>query len=211
MTSLAQYLAVKRLGVGAQWNARAGKFMHEPCSGRTCTNDAGFADTPFCETCAMALWVTLDEHASDEAKAHARAESFLEYAEARDAKDAARRVREAMTDAQRREAHMTKPGTIYYLRVGDLVKIGYTTSLDARMRQYPPNATLLAQHPGTRETEREMHNKFAAKLDRGREWFKSCAEIDEHIAAVQEAYPLKREAGKAGRRKPRLAPARVIP
>ena len=88
MASFAQQQQAARLGPGASWNARAGKFNHQRCAGRTCSNDAGYLGLPFCEACAMALWAIVDEGASDNAKSSARDESFAEYAARRDAADA---------------------------------------------------------------------------------------------------------------------------
>src|SRR5690554_2780796 len=45
------------------------------------------------------------------------------------------------------------PGWVYYIRVGDTIKIGFSQDVSQRMRTYPPNAELLAAHPGTLETE----------------------------------------------------------
>ena len=189
MASFAQQQQAARLGPGASWNARAGKFNHQRCAGRTCSNDAGYLGLPFCEACAMALWVIIDEGASDSAKSSARDESFAEYAARRDAADAKAREQEAKSAEESRRERMTKPGTIYYLRMDSLVKIGYSSNMAGRLRQYPPNAELLACHPGTRETERDMHNKFAPQLAKGREWFTPSDALNRHIAEVRESFP----------------------
>lgn len=69
------------------------------------------------------------------------------------------------------------PGWIYYLLIGDTIKIGYTTHVNTRMRAYPPNAQLLAVEPGTKRLERDRHIHFDAHLSRGREWFRDAPEI----------------------------------
>lgn len=80
------------------------------------------------------------------------------------------------------------PGWVYYIRMGDMMKIGYATDVSKRMRAYPPNAELLAAHPGTKDVEKFMHRRFAEFRERGREWFTLAPEIMEHIAGVVEQY-----------------------
>ncbi|UAJ79965.1 GIY-YIG nuclease family protein [Leifsonia sp. ZF2019] len=77
-----------------------------------------------------------------------------------------------------------EPGWVYYIRMGDLIKIGYATDVAKRMRNYPPSAQLLAAHPGTIELEREMHKRFSPDLARGREWFTESSDLSAHIAQV---------------------------
>lgn len=80
------------------------------------------------------------------------------------------------------------PGWVYYIRVGDTIKIGYAKDVSKRMRAYPPNAELLAAHPGTLRLEKQVQHKFAEYLDRGREWFTPAPAIMEHIAQVVEQF-----------------------
>lgn len=75
---------------------------------------------------------------------------------------------------------------IYYLRVGSLVKIGYTSCYWQRVRSYPPDAVLLACEPGDRALELERHHQFGASLARGREWFYPTAEVIEHINSLRD-------------------------
>lgn len=72
-------------------------------------------------------------------------------------------------------------GFIYYLRVGEHVKIGWTKNLHQRMRAYPPTSELLGHHYGTKADERALHQQFAAYLAGGREWFSDVPELREHI------------------------------
>lgn len=80
------------------------------------------------------------------------------------------------------------PGWVYYIRMGDVIKIGYATDVTKRMRAYPPSAELLAAHPGTPQVERDMHKRFSADLARGREWFQESPELTAHIADVVERF-----------------------
>lgn len=81
-----------------------------------------------------------------------------------------------------------EPGWVYYIRMGDTIKIGYATDVAKRMRAYPPNAELLAAHPGTELLEKQMHQKFKPHLVRGREWFAPADEVMAHVASVVEQF-----------------------
>jgi hypothetical protein len=80
------------------------------------------------------------------------------------------------------------PGFVYYIRIDQHIKIGYATDIAKRMRAYPPSAVLLAAHPGTKATEKQMHQDFHAYLDRGREWFNPGKSLMAHIERVLEQY-----------------------
>lgn len=81
-----------------------------------------------------------------------------------------------------------KFGFVYYLRIADHIKIGYTADVRRRMRAYPPSAILLAVEPGSLELESERHRHFSAYRDAGREWFRPSEEMDAHIAALCERH-----------------------
>lgn len=78
--------------------------------------------------------------------------------------------------ARRKQDHV---GTVYYLLTGDTIKIGWTSDLGQRMRQYPPNSTLLATEDGPRSLEKSRHGLFNEYLVQGREWFSQ----GEHLTA----------------------------
>lgn len=75
-------------------------------------------------------------------------------------------------------------GTIYFVQVGGHIKIGWTSDLTKRMHAYPPNAILLAAHPGLRKDEWRLHKMFAAHRSHGREWYPLAPVILEHIKRV---------------------------
>jgi hypothetical protein len=76
-------------------------------------------------------------------------------------------------------------GSIYYLRVGSYIKIGWASVLTKRMRAYPPDSVLMATEPGTRKDENILHRRFAVHRTHGREWYALTPPIMEHIARVQ--------------------------
>lgn len=95
-----------------------------------------------------------------------------------------RRQVERDQEQARARARGQQPGWIYYVRVGDQVKIGYSADVKRRMRAYPPDSHLLAVHPGTRELETELHQRFAGSRAAGREWFRETVDLVEHMAQV---------------------------
>lgn len=79
-------------------------------------------------------------------------------------------------------------GWIYYVQVGDKIKVGYTKDLQKRIGQYPPDSKLLASRPGTLKDERELHSMLTARRAAGREWYFICDEMGQHIASVVAMY-----------------------
>lgn len=128
---------------------------------------------------------------------HARAVAFTLTGPPPIQGDEVRRLRTVIATQQRRIDELTNPapvaqepapkpthGTIYYLQVGNHIKIGWTLDMSRRMRKYPPNSTLLAQHPGTVKDEHKMHRRFATDRTHGREWYVPSVSLTHHIAQV---------------------------
>lgn len=80
---------------------------------------------------------------------------------------------------------------VYYIRIGDYIKIGFTTNMTERIKSLRVDATdIMATEPGGRAKERERHEQFA-DIRRGRkENFERTPELLTHIARV------RREQGK---------------
>jgi hypothetical protein len=138
---------------------------------------------PFCQEHVLAIWVMVDQDM--------------------------RSGETPPADVERRTGQRDRKaaGTIYFLLVASHIKIGYTQNLHQRIGQYPPNAELLATHPGTPTDERQLHQRFAAYLDSGREWFRDVPEIREHIELINEGRGSPRPPVRRVRRRP--TPARV--
>jgi len=79
-------------------------------------------------------------------------------------------------------------GTVYILRCGGFVKIGWTSDLTKRMRAYQPDTVLLATMPGTRKDEGKLHRKFAHLRTHGREWYPIAPQITEYVAQMVREY-----------------------
>lgn len=155
------------------------------CGIEGCIMYGGFMELPLCEEHAWKTWAILN-NANDEH--NRRAEAKAEH----DAYVAALAAEEKLKAAKREEKYRNltsiTPGHVYYLQVGELIKIGYTADLYQRLASYPPNSKLLATHPGTLKVERQMHHKFLHRLSSGREWFAPADDLAEHIAKVKRDF-----------------------
>lgn len=78
-------------------------------------------------------------------------------------------------------------GWIYYIRLDDKIKIGWTACLEKRLRSYPPHAVVITHHPGTRADERDLHRSFAPSRAAGREWYHPTPEVMAHIAEAERS------------------------
>jgi hypothetical protein len=77
---------------------------------------------------------------------------------------------------------------VYYLEQDGVLKIGHTVNLTRRMSEYPPRAKLLATEPGDRDVEAVRHRQFRNHLVDGREWFRDCDELRDHIADLLQMH-----------------------
>lgn len=78
---------------------------------------------------------------------------------------------------------------VYYMRIGDHVKIGYTTLLPDRVRQLRLNPdAVLAVEPGWKEREAERHRQFAHERVSRREDFNPSRRLLLHIDATRSKY-----------------------
>jgi len=81
----------------------------------------------------------------------------------------------------------TRRHQIYYVRIGELIKIGTTANLQRRISQYPPNSELLAQEPGGEDMESRRHAQFRHLLTHRKEWFRPGPDLMDHIAKLSYA------------------------
>lgn len=82
----------------------------------------------------------------------------------------------------------SQEGYVYFVRLNDLIKVGWSENLAARLRSYGASVEVLAHHPGTRDEELQLHRAFAQERVKGREWYADCALIRDHIASVIERW-----------------------
>lgn len=75
-----------------------------------------------------------------------------------------------VTDFEEPRTRLDDPGSVYFVRLGDRIKIGFTTDLDSRMKVVP-HEEILAVMPGTMRDERRCHAAFQHLRTVG-EWFR---------------------------------------
>lgn len=85
----------------------------------------------------------------------------------------------------RRRYRETHDEVVYYVRVGEYIKIGFTGNLRERMKAYM-TGTLLACEPGGRAVERLRLQQFwQDRAPHGYEWFHPSSSLTDHIDAVR--------------------------
>jgi T5orf172 domain len=85
---------------------------------------------------------------------------------------------------QERLDRTTHNSVVYYMRLGDRVKIGVTINLASRMADIRPEE-LMAAEPGDRSIEQARHRQFAHLRTSG-EWFRLEAPLTDFIEALRE-------------------------
>lgn len=123
-------------------------------------------------------------------------ETFLEKSSAFGASAlAASRERRAQ-EAAERAASMPDPeawpklrSVVYYVRVGEHVKIGYTTYLPSRISQLRVDRdAVLAVEPGWKNREAKRHLQFADERQGRRENFNPSRRLMAHIDAIRSKF-----------------------
>lgn len=83
-----------------------------------------------------------------------------------------------------------EPSVVYYARIGDYIKIGFTTRLRNRLATLRVDE-LLAAEPGGADLERARHQQFATeRIDLRRENFRQSDRLLVHIQAMRENHDL---------------------
>lgn len=145
---------------------------------------------PICSVHQVAVWEHVNESLDDPDISESR-----EALRAR--RDAIRLEEEAKRAAWSEEARrfaaedrrdLDLPGDVYYVRVGSLVKVGWTTDLYRRIRAYGADAELLVHYPGTRRDETNLHRNLAPSRAKGREWYHDDPIIRAFVANAVRQY-----------------------
>lgn len=184
-----QEIDLESLAAGALRNLETQRVPSQ-CVIVMCFNFGHYLGGMICREHAMKIWEDVEVNESQGSKNIRLAQT----------KDELRKAQELKELAKAKAAEVGRnAGTIYYIQVADRVKIGFTTNLQSRSKAYPPNSTLLATHPGTRQTETDMHRRFNRYLEHGREWFSINPELTEHIEEVKSKYPQTQRLHKLSR------------
>lgn len=129
-------------------------------------NCRGVGTLPFgwegdiCERHAYEIWRRVEWRDAE------NCDTVIPYAEAREYDRADARAKRS---TERRKP--TSMGEIYFVKVDDLIKVGWTSKLADRVRSYGPKAELLAHYPATRADESALHRQLTPARYRGREWY----------------------------------------
>lgn len=91
-------------------------------------------------------------------------------------------------EAEKAALRKERDGFVYYIHIGERIKIGYSVDVKRRMRAYPPGSKLLAVEPGDRDLERKRHQQFAGSRTEGREWFQPTVDIMELVQELVDVY-----------------------
>jgi hypothetical protein len=101
--------------------------------------------------------------------------------------DAQQEANARTAERDREESRKGPMGFVYFIETEDAqsIKIGFSTSVIRRMSQLGTLMPfrLIGYFPGTRETERWLHTKFAADWQTG-EWFRASDELRQFIAMM---------------------------
>jgi hypothetical protein len=90
---------------------------------------------------------------------------------------------------ERRKRRREAENQVYYVRLGDRIKIGYTKNIRRRMAQLRTHPRfVLAVEPGGPEQERLRHQEFAGLRDGRREEFFPHERLMRHIDLIRETY-----------------------
>lgn len=117
---------------------------------------------------------------------HADQPAFVEAVADVNARVAAREQSEA--DEAKRDFLAREDGDIYFVRSGQLVKVGWTRNLPKRLKAYGASAELLVAYPGTRNDETNLHRQLEPARVRGREWYEDGPIIQDFIDKALAQY-----------------------
>jgi hypothetical protein len=90
-------------------------------------------------------------------------------------------------DARAAERAKYLKHTVYYVKIGELLKIGYTSNMRLRMLRYPPNRWVMATEDGDSLLEQKRHRQFADLRTHGNEWYRLDEPLLTHINDLRRA------------------------
>lgn len=79
------------------------------------------------------------------------------------------------------ERPVSRIGWVYYIRIGNEVKVGYASNLLNRLRSYPPTAEFLHANRGTKNDEKVAHSMLYLHRVAAREWYAPHADVFTYI------------------------------
>lgn len=144
-------------GCGKELTGFLARMRHERTDRRDST-----LELPICFPHAAVIWKSL-------VKAHTQRDEFIEAVADVNQRLAEREVREH--EQEKRDFLAREDGDIYFIRLNDLIKVGWTRDIYQRVRSYGASAELLAYYPATRDDETNLHRQLTPARAKGREWY----------------------------------------
>lgn len=100
------------------------------------------------------------------------------------------KVTESRRENRERAAGNREGALVYYVQIGDYIKIGHSARLKRRFATLRADL-LLAIEPGGLELERQRHREFSdERIDLKRENFRPSARLTDHIRELHDRYGL---------------------
>jgi hypothetical protein len=162
-------------------------FVPEFCAWRDCETLADHPDHPLCERHFRKVGMLFIHENIDVMRAAAGGLSTTDLLErlVGEEPEGRRVAREQAWAAERAERRAA--GVVYYVRMGELIKIGTTTHLARRMQELyaAEHGALLATEPGGQSLEAERHRQFADERQH-RELFNPSDRLLAHIDHLAE-------------------------
>lgn len=133
-------------------------------------------ELPICYNHAAVVW-------NDLVRFHTERSEFIDAIADVNERLAARTTREAIESKAERLAQTD--GDIYFIRLGGMVKVGWTRDIWQRVKSYGASAEVLACYPATRDDETNLHRQLRPVLAKGREWYDDGPVVQ---AFIEEAF-----------------------
>lgn len=87
-------------------------------------------------------------------------------------------------EKDKREFMARTDGTIYFIRLNGLIKVGWSRAVGQRLASYGPQVEVLAVMPGTRADETNLHRHLRPARAIGREWYEDGPILADYVADV---------------------------
>lgn len=96
----------------------------------------------------------------------------------------------SIDEVNRKARLAVQDGHIYFVRLNGLIKVGWSRSVNGRIRDYGPDVEVLAVYPATRRDETNLHQQLTPARARGREWYEDGPIVAAFVAeAVKQHGP----------------------
>ncbi len=156
-------------------------FVLEPCAWRDCETIADHPDHPLCEHHFRRVGMMFIHENLDAMRAAAGAPTTTEMLQRLVESEPPELRADRVTRSQ---AEASANSVVYYVRLGDHIKIGTTLDVHRRMQQlYVDASALLGTEPGGRDVETERHRQFADEHI-SRELFNPSRRLMDHISSL---------------------------